>query len=363
MKLTVEHAGFGYKKSLPVIKDLNFKAESGNLIAILGPNGAGKTTLLRCTTGLLKWNQGQSFLDGQNTNEMPGKDIWQKVAYVPQAHGSFAALTVEDMILLGATSRVGVFSTPGQKEKEFVLQLMAELGIERLLHKNCNEISGGELQMVLIARALAGKPELLILDEPESNLDFKNQLIVLNTMTRLVAEGICVIFNTHYPDHALSRASQSLILQKGGHSIFGETSKIVTEENIRKAFGVKAVIGQTETDGHIYQSVVPLEVIKATGECEPVADAPIQKLALISCIISDPAAKVKVLALCQQYADFIIEHTEKPLQQGQVTTATITMEAPAAEISALTHEIGILPGIDVKTTICEKQALAQQATS
>lgn len=356
MKLTVEHTSFGYKKSTPVIQDLSFTAESGQLIAILGPNGAGKTTLLRCTTGLLKWNKGISRLDGENTNQMPAKEIWKKVAYVPQARGSFAALNVTDMILLGTTSRVGVFSTPGQKERDLVVQLTEELGIQRLLNKNCNEISGGELQMVLIARALAGKPDLLILDEPESALDFKNQLIVLNTMSRLVAEGICVIFNTHYPDHALSRATHSLILQKGGASIFGETSKIVTEENIRKAFGVQAVIGKTETAGHVYQSVVPLKVIKAQGTCEKVTDSTDQQLAIISCIITNPAVQPKLNALIKQYETYIVSHDEKPLQKA--TIATITMSAPAEEVTSLAHEISVFPGVAVKTTAVPKQEAA-----
>lgn len=353
MKLSVEHGGFAYTKGTTVIKDLSFTAESGNLIAILGPNGAGKTTMLRCMTGLLKWDKGISKLDGENTNEMPAKRIWRKIAYVPQAKGSFASLNVEDMILLGTTSRISLFATPGKAEHEFVRELAAELGISRLLKKKGNEISGGELQMVLIARALAGKPELLILDEPESNLDFKNQLIVLNTMSRLVSENICVIFNTHYPDHALSRASHSLILQKGGDSIFGETSKIVTEENIQRAFGVRAVIGETETDGHIFQSVVPLEVLPQapTKPSEPVVDEAENQIGVIACIISNLNVKTKIEAICDQYESYILSQSSVPTPHEALSVLTLTLDAPKAEITALAHEIGILPDVAIKTTI------------
>lgn len=260
MKLTVEKASFSYKHDVPVIKNLSFRAESGELIAILGPNGAGKTTLLRCMMGFLHWNDGRCLIDGEDVQTMPPRKLWQCISYVPQARGAFASLNARDMILLGCTNRIGLFSTPKKKDLEQVEILAGQLGITKLLDKKCTEISGGELQMVLIARALAAKPKLLILDEPESNLDFKNQLIVLDTMSRLASEGICCIFNTHYPTHALMRATKSLILQKGGACIFGDTEEVLTEKNIERAFGVKAVIGEVETSDKIYRSILPLRV-------------------------------------------------------------------------------------------------------
>ncbi len=241
---------------------MNFSAGSGELVAILGPNGAGKTTLLRCMMGFLTWNEGRCLIDGEDIRTLPSRKLWQRVSYVPQARGAFASMTARDMILLGCTNRIGVFSVPGSAQRAQAEELAEQLGISGLLDKKCTEISGGELQMVLIARALAAKPELLILDEPESNLDFKNQLIVLDTMSRLAAEGMCCIFNTHYPTHALMRASKSLILQKGGASIFGDTPTVLTEDNIKKAFGVQAVIGEIETAGNIYYSILPLKIIE-----------------------------------------------------------------------------------------------------
>lgn len=138
---------------------------------------------------------------------------------------------------------------------------MGLLGITHLIGKKCSEISGGELQMVLIAKALAAEPQVLILDEPESNLDFKNQLIVLDTITKLAAEGMTCVFNTHYPAHALQRADKALILSKDGEYVFGETEKVVNEENIEKAFGVQAVIGEIETEEGIRKDVIPLKTL------------------------------------------------------------------------------------------------------
>ncbi|MFD1671317.1 TM1266 family iron-only hydrogenase system putative regulator [Agrilactobacillus yilanensis] len=354
MNLDVENGSFSYVSGTPVIKQLDFHAASGQLIAILGPNGAGKTTLLRCIMGLLKWDGGTSTLNGQEIAKMSSKKLWQQVSYVPQARGAFASLTVEDMILLGCTSRIGLFATPGEKERQLVADLVEELGIQRLLYKNCSEISGGELQMVLIARAMAAQPQLLILDEPESNLDFKNQLIVLDTMTKLANEGICCIFNTHYPNHALMRASQSLILQKGGDSIFGDTTEVVTESNIEEAFGVEAVIGEIETPGQIYQSVMPLRVTEKNGVCEKAKPSHITQIATISIIVSDPALSEKINALLHNYRDYIVGRMGLPYVQGGVSIINITLDAPIEKITALTHQIDILPDVNVKTTVAKK---------
>ena len=160
----------------------------------------------------------------------------------------------------------------GMKENEAIGTVISEfgnldelaesLGIAGLLPKKCTEMSGGEAQMVLIARALASKPELLILDEPESNLDFRNQLIVLETLSRLAEDGMAVIFNTHYPEHALTRASKALLLEKSGRTVAGPVGEVVTEENIRSAFGVEAAI--REFEGGQF-GILPLRL---TGENE-----------------------------------------------------------------------------------------------
>ncbi|MBQ4351544.1 MAG: ABC transporter ATP-binding protein [Clostridia bacterium] len=262
MKLTAENASFSYKRGGPVIRDLNFTAESGEVTAILGPNGAGKTTLVKCLMGFLRWTAGRSLLDGRDMREIPEREFLSRVSYVPQARGGMLALTAEDMILLGVTGRIGVFSTPGEEERRFVRELAESLGIAGLLPKKCTEMSGGEAQMVLIARALASKPELLILDEPESNLDFRNQLIVLETLSRLAEDGMAVIFNTHYPEHALTRASKALLLEKSGRTVAGPVGEVVTEENIRSAFGVEAAI--REFEGGQF-GILPLRL---TGENE-----------------------------------------------------------------------------------------------
>ena len=140
--------------------------------------------------------------------------------------------------------------------------MLGELGLSALREKRCSELSGGELQMVLIARALAAEPEVLILDEPESNLDFRNQLLVMDTLSALASRGMTCVFNTHYPAHALRRAGRALLLSRDGTAVFGKTDEVVTERALERAFGVRAVIGEIDTDGGTVRDVIPLEIRK-----------------------------------------------------------------------------------------------------
>ena len=258
--LRIENGNFAYKSGPQILKDINIEVGPGEILAVLGPNGAGKTTLLRCMMDMLHWQSGRSLLDGEDIRSIPASKLWRRMAYVPQARSAAVSYTAFQTVLLGRSSRIGAFSAPSAEDMKVAESVMERLGISHLADKPCYAISGGELQMVLIARAMAAEPEILVLDEPESNLDFKNQLIVLDAMTALAAEGVACIFNTHYPAHALQRAGKALMLSKDGRSIFGDTTGVVTEENIRHAFGVDALIGEVETPQSIMKNVVAVGI-------------------------------------------------------------------------------------------------------
>ena len=262
MTFAVEGGCFAYKKQAPVLRDVSFEARPGELCAILGPNGAGKTTLLRCAMGFLRWTSGRSLLGGEDIAKLPPRTLWRRMAYVPQAKGGAVSYTVEEMVLLGRGGSLGAFAVPGARDLEAVSRVLGELGLSALREKRCSELSGGELQMVLIARALAAEPEVLILDEPESNLDFRNQLLVMDTLSALAARGMTCVFNTHYPSHALRRAGRALLLSRDGTAVFGKTDEVVTERALERAFGVRAVIGEIDTDGGTVRDVIPLEIRK-----------------------------------------------------------------------------------------------------
>ncbi len=348
MNLTVKNGAFSYGKDKAVFEGIGFSVDSGQILAILGPNGAGKTTLLRCITGMLKWKAGESLLDGQPIRTMPHRQLWQKMAYVPQARAASSAYTAFETVLLGRSSHLNAFSAPRQADLEKAKEAMDLLGIFHLADKKCSAISGGELQMVLIARALASEPQVLILDEPESNLDFKNQLVVLDAMSRLAQSGMTCIFNTHYPAHALQRADKSLILSRGGGYVFGPTPSVVTEENIRKAFGVEAVIGEIETAGNILQNVIPLQI---AGERTTDPEDPDRRsIATITIIANSNAMSDKINGLLGQYSHLVVGRMGMPYREAGLYLITVTLDGPRQEIQALSHRLNILPQVSVKAT-------------
>ncbi len=263
MILTVGNGSFGYDGLMPLYKDVGFELKSGEALAILGVNGSGKTTLLKCMMGFLKWRTGQTLIDGKSISEMSARDRARRIAYVPQAKSNVLSLTAEEMVLLGRSPYLRYHDQPKSVDYAHVHEAMTLLGINYLKEKKCNEMSGGELQMVLIARALVAEPELIVLDEPESNLDFKNQLIILDTLSMLVKEkGIMCIINTHYPEHALKLADKTLMIDaKNKSTIIGETSEIITKGSLEQVFGVEVMIETIVSEHHTSKVIVPLSIV------------------------------------------------------------------------------------------------------
>ena len=155
MTLTVQNGSFSYKKGAALLENISLEAERGDVLAILGPNGAGKTTLLRCMLNLCRWKKGQTLLDGRDVRAIPARTLWQMISYVPQAKTAASSCTVEQMVLLGRSSHIAAFSAPTQKDLQQTHDAMDRLGLSSFTDRRCCELSGGELQMVLIARALA----------------------------------------------------------------------------------------------------------------------------------------------------------------------------------------------------------------
>lgn len=269
MSIEVCAGTYAYRKGEPILQDVSFSAERGEAVAILGPNGVGKTTLIKCLLGFLPWERGATRIDGRELRDFRGRELWQRVAYVPQARKPAFSYRAEDMVLLGRSPYLGDFSMPGKRDREIAERAMELAGITHLAGKSCEHLSGGELQLVLIARALAAEPEYLILDEPESGLDFRNQLVVLDLIARLCRERqLTVILNTHYPDHALRVSDKALLLFGNGMHLFGRTRLLLTEEHMRALFGVDIAVWRERVNEREYAAVIPLEILEK-GENEP----------------------------------------------------------------------------------------------
>lgn len=257
MRLEVKKAKFFYKSEDILFKDLSFNLESGEILAIMGANGVGKTSLIRSICGFEKFKEGGAFVDGKNIESFDKKEFWDKISYIPQKRESTFAYTGIDMVVFGLASKIGPFGNPSENDYKLAKNLMDELGIGHLDNKLCSKISGGELQMLIIARALIKNPSLLILDEAESGLDFKNQLKIINLLKDLARKkGITIVFNTHYPNYALKIADKVLILRKNGEYFYG-SKDIINEENIKKAFGVDTLIRNIETDQGREKILIP----------------------------------------------------------------------------------------------------------
>ncbi len=261
MIFAIENGCFGYRGA-DILRDVSIEVGPGEVLAVLGANGVGKTTMLRCMMGFLPWRSGQTSIDGRPMSAFSPQQLWSLIAYVPQAKGVGFSYTAREMVLLGRSAYLGVFKQPGPEDVEIAEACMEDTGISHLADKACNRMSGGELQMVLIARALTAQPHLLVMDEPESNLDFRNQLVILEIIHRLSRDfGKSVILNTHFPDHAMKLADKALLLDRKRPNLYGPVREVVTEDNMESAFGVRVAIRDFEENGKNYSVVAPLSIV------------------------------------------------------------------------------------------------------
>ena len=188
-------------------------------------------------------------------NEDDIKDL-KDIAYVPQAHSFSFSYTVKELSIMGRAKYLNIFSTPSKSDYDIVEKVLDEMGILHLKDRKCSELSGGQLQLVFLARALVGEPKILILDEPESHLDFKNQTKILRTIVQLAKKkNITCIFNTHYPEYALRISDKSMLIGKDDY-IIGKTSEVINEENLKKYFGINTKIVEIEDEKQKIKSVV-----------------------------------------------------------------------------------------------------------
>jgi len=235
--LRVRDLAFGYP-GRHVGSGVSFDVERGCTLAILGGNGAGKTTLLRTLLGLLPAQGGRVEIDGASVAGLLPGERARKLAYVPQHSTPPFAFVVEDIVLMGRAARVPAFTRPGRADRAAAARALERLRIEALAQRPVTELSGGERQLVLIARALAQEAPILILDEPTASLDFGNRARVLAELDRLRASGLCVVFSTHEPEHALAHADQALLLADGHPMITAPVEHALTAENVTRLYGI-----------------------------------------------------------------------------------------------------------------------------
>jgi iron complex transport system ATP-binding protein len=259
MMLEVKSVSCGYEKKV-ILKNISFTLAPGELLCLLGPNGVGKTTLFKTILGSLKLMAGEILLDGQDITTLDTRHFARKVGYVPQAHTPPFPFRVIDVVTMGRTAHFCMFSLPSEHDTEVADEVLETMNISHLREKAYTEISGGERQLVLIARALAQQPEILVMDEPTANLDFGNQIKVLEYIREISrTRGISVLLTMHSPNHALAYATKVAVLERNGDFIVGCPEKVISEKYIRDTYQVNAeLLGIKTKRGEIVTICVPL---------------------------------------------------------------------------------------------------------
>ncbi len=236
--LQVESLGFSYGAK-EVLKGINLEVEEGEILSILGENGVGKTTLLKCINSILKPQKGRILLDGSDLSKLRGKEIARRIAYVPQ-FSERNSIRVFEAVLLGRKPYINW--DVSSKDIEITEKVIKTMGLQEVGFRSLSQLSGGELQKVMLARALAQEPQILLLDEPTSNLDLRNQMEVMKLIAEISkARKITILVVMH--DINLSvRFSHRFVLMKKGKIFARGGHEIITEENIQEVYGIKVII-------------------------------------------------------------------------------------------------------------------------
>lgn len=256
-----------------VLKDLSFVVEPGELFCLLGPNGCGKTTLLDCIMGHLKPGSGEVFLNGSNIDRNRPGQIARQIAYVPQTHDKTFPYSVMDMVMMGRSPYLGMFDRPGHEDRMVVEEAMETVGIAHLRKRAYTQLSGGEVQMVMVARALAQKTAVIVMDEPTAHLDFKHELVIMEKIVELMREqALTVIMATHFPNHCFyfeNRGINIRVAMMNNQTLIalGSPGEILTEANLRELYDVNTRVLSFPVDA--YQE---MKQIIAVSTIEPIDD-------------------------------------------------------------------------------------------
>lgn len=222
----------GYGKHQKVGEGISLQVWPQEVLCLLGPNGSGKSTLFKTLLGLLPPLAGQVSVMGKPLCTWTRQALAKHIAYVPQAHAAVFAFSVLEVVLMGRTASLGLFASPSAQDKQLACQCLEQVGMLHLLDRPYTQISGGERQLVLIARALAQQPALLVMDEPTASLDFGNQLRVLSHIQALQQQGMGILLCTHQPEHALQIADRVALFKDGRLLAVGASEQTMTAAHL-----------------------------------------------------------------------------------------------------------------------------------
>lgn len=247
MSIEVTNLSFAYGNR-EVLRDLNFSIPDGYLVNVLGPNGVGKSTLFRCILGLNPHYSGSILVNGKDLRALSVRQRAREISYIPQSHASVYDYEVIDVVLMATGSELKLLGTPGPEQLQRAHAALERIGIGHLAHRTYTQISGGEQQLVLIARALAQNAQTIIMDEPTSALDYGNTVRVLSCVRQLAREGLSIVQSTHNPDQAFLYSDKTLVINDGSVRAFGNPYDTITSELISDLYDVDVEVNSLYGD-------------------------------------------------------------------------------------------------------------------
>lgn len=262
--LEIKNLNFAYGDTT-ILNGINFSIKQGEIFCIFGPNGCGKTTMLDCILGLHKVHQGEILIEGKNINDMKIEEMARKVSYVPQKHQHTFGYSVLEMVLMGRTAHTSMFDSPKKEDVKIAEECLKNVGMYAFKDRIFNNLSGGEAQLVKLARALAQETNLIIFDEPTSHLDFRHELNVIKYMAKLIKEfNKSIIMATHFPNHAFYFESQGLdtqvaMMENGVFYAKGKAEKVLDEENMSRIFKIKTKVYKNMEGDDRFNYMVPID--------------------------------------------------------------------------------------------------------
>ena len=242
VKLSIRNAGFGYNEREPIWENINIDVIEGEALCLLGPNGCGKTTLFNCINGNYRLKNGAIYVNGRDIGSYSIVDMAKTMGMVFQEHSAPFPYSSLEVVRMGRAPHLKIFDSPSRRDTEIACRVMEEMGIAYLADKKYTHISGGERQLVLIARTLCQEPEMILFDEPTSHLDFKNQAMVLRTIKELSQKGMTIIMTSHFPNHVWKIGGSVAMLGYRGMVAHGPVNEVMTEENLSETYGVEVKI-------------------------------------------------------------------------------------------------------------------------